>query len=102
MCLGLSAVALVFCFVLCWTLMDGMGQIDSHPLNIVLVHFKEVRTRAHNLGGCEGEENVHILQLRVAQRGPFINPMVIAVEERVFQKAQGLSPLYISLEEFGY
>ena len=53
---GLSVVLLVvFGFVLYWTLMDDMGQADSSPLSIVLAHFKEVRTRAHNLHRCEQE-----------------------------------------------
>lgn len=26
-----------------------MGQSASHPLNLILAHFKEVRARAHNL-----------------------------------------------------
>lgn len=29
--------------------MDTMGQTASHPLNLVLAHFEEVKARAHNL-----------------------------------------------------
>lgn len=55
MYVGLSVVLLVvFDFVLDWTVTDKMGQANSHsslshPLNMVLAHFKEVKTRAHNL-----------------------------------------------------
>lgn len=38
----------VFSFYLYWILSD-MGQSASHPLNLILAHFKEVRARAHNL-----------------------------------------------------
>ena len=61
MYVGLSVVLLVvFDFVLDWTVTDKMGQANSHsslshPLNMVLAHFKEVRTRAHNLHRCEQE-----------------------------------------------
>lgn len=51
-----AAFLVVFCFVLFWTLKDNMGQADSHPLNIVSDHFKEVRTTAHNLLVCEEEK----------------------------------------------
>lgn len=36
-------------FCLYCILMDTVEQTDSHPLNIVLAHFKEVRARAPNL-----------------------------------------------------
>jgi hypothetical protein len=42
-----------------------MGQADSHHLRIVLANFKQRRTRAQNLSGCEEKKNVHILQLRM-------------------------------------
>lgn len=69
----------VFCFVLFWTLKDNMGQADSHPLNIVLDHFKEVRTTAHNLlvvvkkRRCThiAAQNGQPLELDDCQRGPF-------------------------------
>lgn len=47
--LFIYCVLVVFGFYIYWTLTDAMGQTDSHSLNIVLAHFKEVRTRAHNL-----------------------------------------------------
>lgn len=40
--------------MLYWMVTDTIRQtnshsLHSHPLNIVLAHFKEVKTRAHNL-----------------------------------------------------
>ena len=44
---------IVFSIILYWTIMDTTRQVSSHSLlshpNIVLAHFKEVKTRAHNL-----------------------------------------------------
>lgn len=40
---------------------------DSDPLNNVLSHLKEMRTRAHNLSvDVKKERNVQVLHLRVA------------------------------------
>ena len=86
----------VFSLVLYWMVTDAMGQVNSHSLpshllNNVLTHFKEVKTRAHNLSvdvrktkntysslewptfgvGWPPERTFHLL-------------MVLAVEEKVF------------------
>lgn len=99
---GLSVVVLVvFAFVLDWTVADKMGQANSHsslfhPLNMVLAHFKEVKTRAHNLSVDVKKKKMHTYcslewptcGVGWPPEGTFHLSMVLAVEDKMFQKAQ--------------
>ena len=97
--MGLSVVLLVvFDFVLDWTVTDKMGQANSHsslshPLNMVLAHFKEVKTRAHNLSVNVNKKKMHRYCSSESYlwppEGTIHLPTVLAVEDKVFQKAQG-------------
>ena len=51
----------VFSLMLYWMVMDAMGRVNSHspPPNIVLAHFKEVKTRAHNLSVDVKKKKMH-------------------------------------------
>lgn len=77
---------------------DVMGQVSSHslpshPLNIILAHFKEVKTRAHNLSVNVNKKKMHRYCSSESclwpPEGTFTLPTVLAVEDRVFQKGQG-------------
>lgn len=101
--MGLSVVLLVvFDFVLDWTVTDKMGQANSHsslshPLNMVLAHFKEVKTRAHNLLLDVSKKKMHMYcssewpTFRVGRplEGTFYLSTVLVVEDKVLQKVQG-------------
>ena len=109
---GLSVVLrAVFGFVLYWTLMDDMGQADSSPFNIVLAHFKEVKTRAHNLSVGVSKQKMHeycSLEWPTFRVGwPAVGtshlPMGLAVDDSVSEGKwpPRTSPLHYSLERFG-
>lgn len=117
MYVGLSVVLLVvFDFVLDWTVTDKMGQANSHsslshPLNMVLAHFKEVKTRAHNLSVGVSKQKMHeycSLEWPTFRVGwPAVGtshlPMGLAVDDSVSEGKwpPRTSPLHYSLERFG-
>jgi hypothetical protein len=80
-----------------WTLIDAMGQTDSHPFNIVLAHLKEVRARACNLSVDvkKGKMTIYCssewptFDFGWPLEGTFHLPTVLVVEDKIFQKAQG-------------
>lgn len=82
----------VFGFYLYQTLMDAMGQTYSHPLNIVLAHFKEIRARVLNLSinVKKGKMTTYCSSERLTfsigspWERSFHLPTVLAVEDKVF------------------
>ena len=75
-----------------------MEQVNSHslpsyPLNTVLAHFKDVKTRAHNLSVNVNKKKMHRYCSSESYlwppEGTIHLPTVLAVEDKVFQKAQG-------------
>lgn len=69
----------VFSFYLYWTLRDTMGETDSHLLNIILAHFKEIGARAHDLSVYVKKEKMTTYYTSEwptfdVRRGPSISP----------------------------
>lgn len=72
-------------------------SLSSHPLNIVLAPFKEVKTRARNRSVDVSKKKMHMYSssewptfgVGWPPKGNFHLPTVLAVEDKVFQKVQG-------------
>jgi hypothetical protein len=115
---GLSVVFLVvFSLALYWTVTNAMGQVNSHslpshPFNIVLAHFNEMKTRAHILLVNVNMKKVYTycssdwpaFGVRWPLEGTFHLPTVLVVVEDIVTEGAGASrtnPLHWCLERFG-
>lgn len=86
--------------------MDYMEQADSHALNTVLAHFKEVRTRANNLlVDIKKKKRYVYCSSEWPPEGTFHLHTMLAVEDKSVSKGVKTtrsSPLYSGSEGPSY